>query len=129
MSSSEQQKRISVKVSLDDEELSTLKKVLGSSSLNPQVLAALIPQKISWLEEKVLIEELSELRTSITRLKAQIHNLTIENEEMERKLQIARSDGLKLTSKVDALEIVRSNLEITWNSKKNSKVRWILRRK
>jgi len=129
LSSSEQQKRISVKVSLDDEELSTLKKVLGSSSLNPQVLAALIPQKISWLEEKVLIEELSELRTSITRLKAQIHNLTIENEEMERKLQIARSDGLKLTSKVDALEIVRSNLEITWNSKKNSKVRWILRRK
>ncbi|MCH8022471.1 MAG: hypothetical protein IH932_01830 [Thaumarchaeota archaeon] len=129
MGSSEQQKRISVKVSLDDDELSTLKKVLGSSSLNPQVLAALIPQKISWLEEKVLIEELSELRTSITRLKAQIHNLTIENEEMERKLQIARSDGLKLTSKVDALEIVRSNLEITWNSKKNSKVRWILRRR
>lgn len=129
MGSSEEQERISVKMSLSDDELSNLKKFLGTSSLDSQVLATLIHPKISLFEEKVLMEEMSELRSSITRLKEQIKNLTKDNEVMERKLQIARSDGSKLISKVDALENIRSNLEVAWNSKKNSKARWTLRGK
>ena len=116
-------------MSLSDDELSNLKKFLGTSSLDSQVLATLIHPKISLFEEKVLMEEMSELRSSITRLKEQIKNLTKDNEVMERKLQIARSDGSKLISKVDALENIRSNLEVAWNSKKNSKARWTLRGK
>ncbi len=114
-------------MSLNDDELSNLKKFLGASSLNPQILVASFNSKISWFEEKVLREEMVELRSSITRLKQQIKTLTKENAVMEKKLQIAKSDGSKLISKVDALENERSKLETAWNSKKSSKARWTLR--
>ncbi len=129
MGSSEEQKRISVKMSLNTDELSNLKKFLGASSLDPQIMVASFNSKISWFEEKVLMEEMGELRSSITRLKQQIKTLTKENAVMEKKLQIAKSDGSKLISKVDALENVRSKLETDWNSKRSSKARWSLRRR
>ena len=127
MGSSDEQKRISVKVSLNDSELSNLKKFLGTPSLDPKLLAASIHPKISWFEEKMLSDEISGLRSGVTRLKQQIKTLTKENAEMETKLKIARSDGSRLLSKVEALENTRSKLEVAWNSKKNSKARWTLR--
>lgn len=127
MGNSDEQKRIAVKVSLNDSELSNLKQFLGTSSLDPKLLAGSIHPKISWFEEKILSDEMSELRSSVTRLKQHIKTLSKENAEMETKLQIARTDGSRLLSKVEALENTRSKLEVAWNSKKNSKARWTLR--
>ncbi len=128
MGSSEEQNRISVKVNLNEHELSNLKEFLDTSSLSPKVLAASLRPKILRLEEKIQMEEMGGLKSSITRLKQQIKILTRENAKMETKLNIARSDGSKLLSKVEALEETRSKLEAAWNLKKDSKARWTLRR-
>ncbi len=127
MGNSDEQKRIAVKVSFNDSELSNLKQFLGTPSLDPKLLVASIHPKISWFEEKILSDEMRELRSSVTRLKQHIKTLTKENAEMEKKLQIARTDGSRLLSKVEALENTLSKLEVAWNSKKNSKARWTLR--
>lgn len=128
MGSSEEQNRISVKVNLNEHELSNLKEFLDTSSLSPKVLAASLRPKILRLEEKIQMEEMGGLKSSITRLKQQIKILTRENAKMETKLNIARSDGSKLISIVEALEETRSKLEAAWNLKKDSKARWTLRR-
>lgn len=128
MGSSEEQNRISVKVNLNEHELSNLKEFLDTSSLSPKVLAASLHPKILRLEEKIQMEEMGGLKSSITRLKQQIKILTRENAKMETKLNIARSDGSKLISIVEALEETRSKLEAAWNLKKDSKARWTLRR-
>ncbi|MFQ6011085.1 MAG: hypothetical protein ACE5KG_02825 [Nitrososphaerales archaeon] len=128
MVSPEEGRKVSVKVSLDPQELTYLTDVLGRSAQDSQVLAQLIRPHIPLFQERVLEENVKALRSRIKVLEKEIKKLEMENENMEAKLKIARSDGAKLTSKVEELEKVRSNLETTWNSKRDSRTRWNLRR-